>query len=166
MITTLSASNTASVMSWVTKSTVAPASRDSICRSSCITILVCASSAPKGSSIRITSGRYTTVRAMRPPFSLPPDNCAGKNSPQQQRQFDVFRQRLPRKQLGLLRHEADFAVDLADRASAVAHPTARRHQQAGRHLQERALAATAGSDHRDKLAASDLEADAVDHADR
>src|SRR5258708_32788345 len=47
----------------------------------------------------------------------------------------------------------------------MAPPAAGRHQQAGGHLQQRALAAAGGADHRDKFAAADLEAYPVDNAD-
>jgi hypothetical protein len=84
---------------------------------------------------------------------------------QQQRKLDVLLQRLPGKQLCLLRHEADFPIDGIDGGAAMTHSAARRCQQSGGHLQQRALAAAAGPDHRDEFSVSDVKVDAVDHHD-
>src|SRR5262249_23210481 len=70
----------ASSMLWVTKITVAPV-RDHIARkSSCSCSRVCASSAPKGSSMKMRMGLRMSARAMPPRCCMPPDNSWGKCS--------------------------------------------------------------------------------------
>src|SRR5215475_13054318 len=70
----------ASSMLWVTKITVAPV-RDHIARkSSCSCSRVCASSAPKGSSMKMRMGLRMSARAMPTRCCMPPDNSWGKCS--------------------------------------------------------------------------------------
>src|SRR6185437_953332 len=97
-------------------------------------------------------------RVRNPLFSL-----AGRDATEQKGKLDILGERLPGKQLRLLRHEADLGVDSAHLAAAMVHRAAGRSQKSCRHLQQRALAAAARADHRDELTAVDFEADAVEH---
>src|SRR5665213_482349 len=77
MTPTRSDSIAASSRAWVMSKTVAPVSRQSRSNSSPIKSRVCWSSAPKGSSSRISRGRSTRVRAMQTRCRMPPESCAG-----------------------------------------------------------------------------------------
>src|SRR5580693_4039357 len=77
MAPTLSASMAASSSAWVISSTVAPVRRHSRNTSSPMSSRVCASSAPNGSSSRMSRGCSTSVRAMHTRWRMPPDNCDG-----------------------------------------------------------------------------------------
>ena len=74
---TLSASNSASSMSWVTNSTVWWWRSHTASSSSCISERVWASRLPNGSSISRTSGSITSTRAMPTRCFMPPDSSAG-----------------------------------------------------------------------------------------
>ncbi len=76
---------TASSMSWVTKRTVLPISRTRRCSSACMSSLVCASRAPKGSSMNSASG--STASAAPVPRAVVclrragPDSCSRSRQP-------------------------------------------------------------------------------------
>src|SRR5665213_1208029 len=74
---TRSESIAASSRACVISSTVAPVARHSRNSSSPISSRVCWSSAPKGSSSRISRGCSTNVRAMQTRWRMPPESCAG-----------------------------------------------------------------------------------------
>jgi len=74
---TRSASIAASSSACVMRSTVAPVSRHRRNSSSPIRRRVCWSSAPNGSSSRISRGFSTSVRAMHTRWRMPPESCAG-----------------------------------------------------------------------------------------
>ena len=69
----IAASSSACVISMM----VAPVSRHSRSTSSPISRRVCWSSAPNGSSSRISRGCSTSVRAMQTRWRMPPESCAG-----------------------------------------------------------------------------------------
>ena len=72
-----SASIVASSSACVMRKTVASVSRHIRSSSSPISRRVCWSSAPKGSSSRISRGCITSVRAMHTRWRMPPESCAG-----------------------------------------------------------------------------------------
>src|SRR5450759_4914140 len=67
----------ASSTSWVTNRMVLADSPQMRSSSSCMSPRVCASSAPNGSSIRITEGRRASVRAMATRCCMPPESVSG-----------------------------------------------------------------------------------------
>src|SRR5947207_8443673 len=75
--TTRSARYTASRIEWVTKMIVLCSTRWIRDSSSCITSRVCASSAPKGSSIRTMDGLLARARAIATRCFMPPESCTG-----------------------------------------------------------------------------------------
>src|SRR5439155_1575281 len=75
--TTRSARYTASRIEWVTKMIVLCSTRWIRDSSSCSTSRVCASSAPKGSSIRTMDGLLARARAIATRCFIPPESCTG-----------------------------------------------------------------------------------------
>ena len=69
--------NTASAMLWVTNSTVAPVSPQTLSSSRFSRSRVISSSAPNGSSIRRIDGLVTSARAMATRCCIPPESCHG-----------------------------------------------------------------------------------------
>jgi hypothetical protein len=74
---TRSPRNTASSTLWVMKNTVLRVAAQSRASSSCKVSRVIASTAAKGSSIRITSGSAAQVRATATRWRMPPDSSCG-----------------------------------------------------------------------------------------
>ena len=126
---TRSARNSASSMSWVTKTMVVLTRVHTSSSSSCMFSRVCASSAPNGSSIRQHRGRLISTRAISTRCCMPPDSSrdSGSQSLQDdqrraarararrslrgnalhlQAEGHVVEHLLPRKQRVLLEHDA------------------------------------------------------------
>ena len=72
-------------------------------------------------------------------------------------EHDVLQHRAPGKQHVTLEHDADAGRRSVNALAGDLDRAARGGQQASYHLEECALAATAGSDHRDELAVPDVE---------
>ena len=68
---------TASSTSWVTISTVVPVSGQTWRMRTCMSSLVCTSSAPNGSSSSSTSGSQASARAIATRCRCPPESCRG-----------------------------------------------------------------------------------------
>ncbi len=73
-MTTLSERNSASSTEWVTKMMVLSLWVMILVSCSCMMFLVCASRAPKGSSIRMTAGCMTSARAIPTRCFIPPES--------------------------------------------------------------------------------------------
>ena len=146
---------------------------------SCICSLVCASSAPNGSSSRMTSVSNSRVRSSAARWRMPPDSEfgieifeAGKAVALQQRQRaparfaqrhaldlhaedDVVEHGAPGQQQVLLQHVADAANGAGGIDAIDHHAAGGRLQQPGDDVEDRALAAARRSDQADEAALRD-----------
>ncbi len=157
--------------------------------SSCISRRSFRSRAPSGSSRSRAAGRLTRARARATRWRWPPESSAGRRSPspsrrtiesissirsralgpldplQLQPEADVLGDRHVREQRVVLEDHVDVPVPRRDQRHVLAvehHPARRRLLEAGDHPQRRRLPAPARAEHREELAAGDLDRDVVD----
>ena len=183
--TTRSARKIASVTLWVTKTIVLPVSIQIFWMSRFISSRVKASSAPNGSSIRITSGSSERQRTMLARCCMPPESSRGNffSNPARptsssrpamrslirlrvdlldlEREVDVLHQVPPGQQVRVLEDHADLRARPLDRRAIEDDLAAGQLVQAGHPPEQRALAAAGRPDDADELALLDIEVDVL-----
>ena len=183
MATTRSASRMASVMLWVTKTTVFLCVSQMRISSKPSSSRVIASSAANGSSISSTEGSWISARQSDTRCCMPPDNSRGKrlsNPPSPTRlmrsiargarfglvepedfgrQQDVVEHRAPLQQHGLLEHDADVAGRAQERRAVEQQLAARRPDERADQLEQGRFSAAGRADQRDEFVLLDREID-------
>ena len=179
-----SASRTASLTLCVTKTIVLPIASQIRISSFCNVRRVCASSAPKGSSIRSMRGSLASARAMAVRCCIPPDTSWGRwcSKPlrftrsmkrfaarlalalrerlELERKHHVAFDRAPREKAVFLKDHAARSARTGLRGAVDPDLAARGRREAREGAQQRRLPASARADEADELALRDLEVDA------